>query len=96
MPKKIKAPSLLTSATEQSVKKRAARKAAKKGTKLARKRVRGNFTAARSFRMHQSMLDTWDSYCDLVGISRTELLRRFIAKIPAKGSGVKSVTVRIV
>ena len=64
--------------------------------KKARTRVRGGFMAIRSFRMHSSMLRKIDVYCDRVGVSRTELVRRLIAALPPRGAKTDVVRVRVV
>lgn len=69
-------------------------KNAKKVVKV-RRRVKGNFMAARSFRMGTDTLKHFDNYCDRTGISRSELLRRFIGKLPAASGTSVPTHVRV-
>jgi hypothetical protein len=65
-------------------------------TAKTRKRVKGNHNAARSFRMSEGLLRKFDAHCDRHGVTRSELLRRFISSLPMAKDKTKHVRVTVV
>ncbi len=67
-----------------------------RGKAPLRRRTAGDYNVIRSFRMRKSTLARFDNYCNRLKISRAELLRRFIAELPARGDKRNTVRVDVI